>query len=68
VTYIIAAVLVIILVAIMRAARRRYWRKQREGKIAARERVAADKVRREIDFMYWRAMREVRCSRTSGPS
>jgi hypothetical protein len=66
-TYLLAAVLVIVLLAIIRAARRRYKRNQRSAKIAAREWCEADKVRREIDFMYWRAEREVKWA-SSNPS
>ena len=55
-----AVVLVITLLAFIRMARHRYKQRQWQAIIAAREKVAADQVREEIDLMYWRAMQEVR--------
>jgi hypothetical protein len=56
----LAAVLIIALLAFIWSARHRYKQRQRQAKIAAREWVEAQKVRDEIDLMYWRASQEVK--------
>jgi hypothetical protein len=57
---ILVAVLVIVLMAIIRAVRRRRKRNLRLYKIYLREQHAAQKVQGEIDYMYGRAMQEVK--------